>query len=114
MEKIVTAIVIENDKNKINHIKNTISELGNKIHITKFADNIENGISAIDKYHPDIIFLDVNMTDEAGNTLLDRIDKFQFDIIILDNHEFYRMIAKDSQKGGFIIKKIAISELTNL
>ncbi|PKL84427.1 MAG: hypothetical protein CVV22_13075 [Ignavibacteriae bacterium HGW-Ignavibacteriae-1] len=54
------------------------------------------------------------MTDEAGNTLLDRIDKFQFDIIILDNHEFYRMIAKDSQKGGFIIKKIAISELTNL
>jgi hypothetical protein len=51
------------------------------------------------------------MKDANGNTLLDRFDKFSFDIIILDNFDFYRLEAKDNQKVGFIFKLLDISDL---
>ena len=111
MKKTISVAVIESDKIKINHIKSILNDFGEKILVTKFEDSVEKGIKAIEKLQPDIIFLDISMKDEDGNTLLDRIDKFTFDIIILENFEFYRLVAKESHKGGFIFKILDISDL---
>lgn len=111
MKKAVSVAVIESDKIKINYIKKALDNFGEKILVTKFEDSVEKGIKAIEKFHPDVVFLDISMKDANGNTLLDRFDKFIFDIIILDNFEFYRLEAKDNQKVGFIFKLLDITEL---
>ena len=110
MKKANSVAVIESDKIKINYIKKALDNFGEKILVTKFEDSVEKGIKTIEKFQPDVVFLDISMKDENGKTLLDRIDKFSFDIIILDNFEFYRLEAKDSQKSGFLFKRIDISE----
>jgi two-component system LytT family response regulator len=111
MKQAISVAVIESDKIKIDFIKHTLNNFGERILVTKFEDSVEKGIKAIEKFHPDVVFLDISMKDANGNTLLDRFDKFSFDIIILDNFDFYRLEAKDNQKVGFIFKLLDISDL---
>lgn len=111
MNRTISVVIIDTDKKKINYIKRTLSGYKEKIYLAALADSVETGIKVIKKHNPKIIFLDINMTDDEGVSLLERVQKWDFEVIILENSEYYKLIAKEKQKSGFILKKIDVSQL---
>lgn len=102
-------MIIDRDPKKTDLIKRKLGGHGGKFRVAAVADSIEKGIKAIEKHRPAIVFADINMTGEEGSTLPERLQKWDFDIIITQNGGFYRLISKEKQSAGFIMKKIELT-----
>jgi two-component system, LytTR family, response regulator len=90
MKNFISVVIIDTDLNKINLIKKKIGGFKEVIHIAAVVNSVEEGIKAIKKHNPKIIILDINLNDEKGFSLMERILIGDFEIVILENSEFYK------------------------
>ena len=86
----------------------------NSIYIAAIIKKVEAGIEAIEKHFPKIVFLDINLVDEAGNTLLERIRNWDFEVITLSENQFYTMKTHKYSSAGYLLKQITIDKLKEI
>ena len=107
--KNYNTIIIESDPERIATIRNMLRAEGQKFNVTAIAETVEKAIKAIERDKPDMIIADIKLTDKNGQNLIERLGKWDFEIIILENGDFYKLISSEKQSAGFIMKKIDIS-----
>lgn len=76
------------------------------------ADGVTSGIAAIKQYKPDLVLLDVKLTDGTAFDLLQQLDEIKFAIIFITAYEKYAVNAFRFSAVDYIMKPIHIDELT--
>ncbi len=77
------------------------------------ANGVETGIEAINKYKPDLVFLDVEMDDGTGIQLIEKLGKFDFQLIFITAHDKYAVNAFKLSAIDFLLKPIDSGDLIN-
>ncbi len=113
MNSIISIVIIDTDMEKINFIKKALGGCNVICHLAALAGSVEAGLKAIRKHKPQIIFLDINMADDVGLSLLERLRKWDFEVVVVENSEFYKLINREKQMAGLIFRKIDISHFFN-
>ena len=86
-------LIIDDESNARNALKNLLSVYCSQIMVVGEADNVSNGIKAIKDFSPDLVFLDVQMPDGTGFDLLQQIGDVKFKVIFASAYDKFAIQA---------------------
>jgi two-component system LytT family response regulator len=84
---IIRAIIVDDDlksRELIHNFCRTYSD--DKIQILELCNSVDTAIVAIEKYNPDLIFLDIDMPEKNGFELVNHFSTIPFEIIFVTGH----------------------------
>ncbi|PZQ86359.1 MAG: DNA-binding response regulator, partial [Flavobacterium johnsoniae] len=63
---MITAVLIDDDSNLRKGMKSLLSRYAPEIKILGEADSVKTGIKVMDSLKPQVVFLDIQLTDGTG------------------------------------------------
>ena len=79
--------------------------------VVGLADGVETGLKAIEKHKPDLVLLDVGLSDGLGFDLLDRLHPFDCKVIFISAHRKYAQRALGYKSLSYLLKPVDPDEL---
>ncbi len=71
------------------HIRNTLSLMLKRfcpqVAMAGEADGVKSGIEAIETSHPELVFLDINLSDGSGFDLLHKLKTIDFSVVFISS-----------------------------
>jgi Response regulator of the LytR/AlgR family len=108
-----TAIVIDDDENSCSLISEMVQNYFPEIEVKAEAVSFYSGIKEIHKYHPDVVFLDMELPDAKGYELFDMTFNYNFKIIITTAHTHYAYRVINHSPAAYIIKPLTVCSFVN-
>lgn len=108
---MITAVVIDDESRARETIINILGLNPKEVQVIGEAENIESGYELIETKKPDLVFLDINLTDGTGFELIKRFDKIYFKLIFITAHEEYAIKAFKFSALDYILKPVTASDL---
>ena len=110
---MIRSIIIEDEDKARSNLMQILSEYCNDVEVVDAQASVKEGINAILKHKPDLIFLDVHMQGETGFDLLEQIGEINFEVIFTTAHNEYAVKAFKFSAIDYLLKPIDIDELVN-
>lgn len=110
MPSQLTTLVVDDERLARKDLISLLSEHPN-IKIVGEADNASAAIQAIEQLHPDVIFLDIQMSGESGFDLLNKI-KEEAKIIFVTAFDEYAIRAFEANALDYLLKPVNPERLT--
>lgn len=82
-----------------------------EIEINDSSDSVISAMEEIKTFHPDILLLDIQLSDGTGFDLLDLLGNPSFDVIFITAHESYAIQAIKNAAIDYLLKPIDSDEL---
>ncbi|NMH29554.1 LytR/AlgR family response regulator transcription factor [Flavobacterium silvaticum] len=112
---MITALLIDDDANLRSGMKGLLERYAPEIHILGEADSVESGVTAIEKFQPQVVFLDIQLNDGSGFDILEQLalrqGKSQTNIVFITAHEQYAIKAFRFSALDFLLKPVDPEEL---
>ncbi len=105
------AIIIDDENKGREILSRMIGTYCPDVTIIGIATNAEEGYSLIKKTEPDLVFLDIEMPNGNGFSLLQRFDEIPFQLIFTTAYENYAIKAIRHHALDYLLKPIDIDEL---
>jgi len=109
---MIRALIIEDEKKSRETLSGMIERYCHDIEVVAEADGCKSGIEAIKNYHPDVVFLDIQMPDGSGFKLLEEIGKIDFEIVFTTAFDQFAIKAIKYSALDYLLKPIIPEELT--
>lgn len=110
MNKIRTLII--DDEAPIRELISGILEnYSEQTEVCGTADGVKSGLEAIKLLNPELVLLDVNLTDGTGFDLLRQLEDIKFSVIFITAYEKYAVKAFRFSAVDYIMKPVNIDEL---
>lgn len=90
-----------------------LDELSLDVQVMELCEDLPDGVKAIRKHKPDLVFLDIEMPGHSGLELLDFFDEqeINFAIIFTTAYNQYAVQAFKLSAIDYLLKPIAVNEL---
>lgn len=112
---MITAVIIDDDINLRNGMKGLLNLYAQEIDIIGEADNVQNGVTEILNKKPQVVFLDIQLTDGTGFDILESITKQEgkvnTNVVFITAHEKYAIKAFRFSALDFLLKPVDPDEL---
>lgn len=112
---MITAVIIDDDINLRNGMKGLLNLYAPEINIIGEADNVDNGVTEILNKKPQVVFLDIQLTDGTGFDILESITKTEgkisTNVVFITAHEKYAIKAFRFSALDFLLKPVDPDEL---
>lgn len=109
----INAIIIDDEERARNTLSSLLSNYCPEIDVLAACANVPDGVLAINKHKPDVVFLDIEMPDYNGFELLGFFREIDFDIIFVTAYSEYAIKAFEISAVDYILKPIDIDQLKN-
>jgi len=84
-----------------------------KLNVLALCESVKEGVAAIHKHNPDIVFLDIEMPDENGFKLFEYFDTINFEVIFVTAYNQYAVNAIKYAALDYILKPINYIDLND-
>jgi two-component system LytT family response regulator len=113
---MLSAIIIEDEKLAREVLISLLEQFfGNKINILGEASNVKQGVSLIQKYQPQLVFLDIQLRGLTGFDLFNHFEEPRsFEVVFTTAHKEHAIKAIRSGAFDYILKPIAIDDLSDM
>ena len=101
---MLRAVIIDDESAGITTLKVLISRNQEVIRLIASALDPEMGITCIEDYKPDVVFLDISMPNMNGFTLLSRLSYRDFKLVFTTAHKEYAIEAIKNGAFDYIRK----------
>ncbi len=112
---MITALLIDDDKHLRKGMKSLLERYARDIAIIGEAESVRTGIAAIERYKPQVVFLDIHLSDGTGfdilEAILSRHGKINTHIVFITAHEQYALKAFKFSALDFLLKPVDPEEL---
>ena len=103
---MIKAIIIDDEQDCIHSLEFELREHCKNIDVVKTCMNAKEGIKAIHKYDPNVVFLDIDMPVINGFELLELISDINFEIIFTTAHDKFAVQAFKVCALDYLLKPI--------
>jgi len=108
---MIKAIIIEDEKMSRETLLRLLEKYCPAVEVVAEADGYRKGMEEIRKYHPDVIFLDIQMPDGSGFRLLEELDDVDFEIIFTTAFDQFAIKAFKYSALDYLLKPIIPQDL---
>lgn len=112
---MITAVLIDDDVNLRDGMKGILAIYAPDISIIGEADSVETGVEVMTKLSPQVVFLDIQMTDGTGFDVLEKISeihgKVTSNIVFITAYEHFAIKAFRFSALDFLLKPVNPDEL---
>jgi len=111
-ERTITCIIIDDEKDACDRLEHLLGKI-NKVNVLATKTSAGDGIKAIFKLIPDIVFLDIEMSDKSGFEIIRdvRRKKINPKFIIVTGFSQYAIKAIHNAAFDYLLKPVDIDEL---
>lgn len=111
-ERNITSIIIDDEKDACDRLEHLLRKI-NKVNVLAKKTNAEDGINAIFKIIPDIVFLDIEMPEKSGFEIIRDIRRKKINpkFIIVTGYSQYAIKAIHNAAFDYLLKPVDIDEL---
>jgi len=108
---VLKAIVIDDEKGASESLCNIIQAKCPEVKIVAEAHTVNSALIAIQNNKPDLIFLDIQLGNETGFELLEKIGQHDFEVIFTTAYDKYAIRAIKFAALDYLLKPIDTDEL---
>ncbi|MBN8697230.1 MAG: response regulator transcription factor [Bacteroidetes bacterium] len=107
----IKAIIIDDEERARNTLSSLLREYCKEVEVIGMFSNVPDGVIAINKQQPDVVFLDIEMPEYNGFELLDFFAEINFDIIFVTAYSQYAIRAFEVSATDYLLKPVDIDAL---
>lgn len=108
---MIKAIIIDDEPNCIKSLQHDLAMFCPDVHVIDCCHSAAEGIAAIKKLLPDVVFLDVEMPKMNGFDMLDKLQPINFHVIFVTAHDRFAVRAFRVSAIDFLTKPVDSNEL---
>lgn len=108
---MITAILIDDEVNSRHALLKKIQANCPSIQVIAECSSAEEGIVAIEKHQPHVVFLDIEMPRMNGFSMLEKIEHKNFNIVFTTAYNQYAINAIKFGAFDYLVKPIDVEEL---
>lgn len=111
---VMRAIIVDDEPRARQLLRAMLEDLCPEVEVVADCDDLPNGVKAIKRHNPQVVFLDIEMPGHSGLELLDFFydDEVRFDIIFTTAYDHYAVQAFKLSAVDYLLKPISPEELT--
>jgi two-component system LytT family response regulator len=109
---MLKAVIIDDEKlgrDSLNYLVESCCS--DSVVVVALAEGVTDGLMAIHKHNPDIVFLDIQMKGETGFDLLSKLEQIKFSLIFTTAYDSYALKAIKFCAIDYLLKPIDVMEL---
>ena len=110
---LLRTLIIDDEDHQRQSLEKMVQSYCPSLTVVGQADGVKSGLDAIQKYNPDLVFLDIRLADGLGFDLLDQLLPFDFEVIFISAYEQYAMKASCYTSLNYLLKPVDPDELIN-
>ena len=107
----IKAIITDDDLFTCEQLKDKIKLLIPQLEVVAVCENALQGLEAIKKLKPQVVFLDIQMPGLSGFEMLDHLDQDSFEVIFITSFNHYAIQAIRYSALDYLLKPIKDNEL---
>jgi two-component system LytT family response regulator len=108
---MIHAVIIDDEMSGVISLELLLGKFVKDVKVVATTTDAAKGITIINDYRPDIVFLDINMPGLNGFELLERLEYRNFSLIFSTAHEEYALKALKLDASDYLLKPIDLEEL---
>lgn len=103
---MLRAVIIDDEHAGIETLKILASRNASSIRVVASSLKAEEGITLIEDYKPDVVFLDISMPSMSGFDLLSKLTYRGFSLVFTTAHEEFAILAIKNRAFDYLLKPI--------
>ncbi|MBB6236988.1 two-component system LytT family response regulator [Pedobacter sp. AK013] len=107
------AILIDDEISNLENLRTLLEKHCPQVTIMATAQNINDAVDIIEKYSPDLVFLDIQMGEQTGFDVLKLLPTRNFEVIFVTAYDQYGIQAVKFAALDYLLKPVDIEELMN-
>ena len=107
----IKSIIVEDEPKSKAMLTALINKYCPQIQILGDATNVQDAVTLIKQYKPDLVFLDIELPKEKGLELFKYFDKVNFEVIFTTAYDQYTINALRLSALDYLLKPIDLQEL---
>jgi two-component system LytT family response regulator len=107
----IRTLIVDDEAHIRRSLSAMLSEECPDVQVVGTAGGVDDGLLAIEKYHPDLVLLDIKMNDGSGLDLLNRASPVNFKTIFVTAHEEFAIQAFRYSAADYLLKPVSAEDL---
>ncbi len=108
---MMKALVVDDEKKSRESLRMLITEFCDDVDVVGTAGSIAETVEGINKFNPDVVFLDIRLRQETGFDLFKNLDEINFEVVFTTAYSEYAIKAIKFSAVDYLLKPIDIEEL---
>ncbi len=109
----IKAIIIDDEERARRVLSNMLENFCPNVEVISKCSNVPDGVLAINKNNPDVVFLDIEMPDYSGFELIGFFKEVDFEIVFVTAYSKYAIQAFEVSAVDYILKPVQLEQLEN-
>lgn len=105
------AVLIDDEISNLENLRTLLEKHCPQVTIIATAQSVSEAVGAIEKYLPDLVFLDIQMGDKTGFDILKLLPTRNFEVVFVTAYDQYGIKAVKFAALDYLLKPIDIEEL---
>ncbi len=110
---MINAIIIDDELDCVKSLEQDLIKYCPNVKVVALCEGAKSGIKAINKFKPNVIFLDVEMPIIDGFELLEMVSGFDFEVIFTTAYDHFALRALKISAIDYLLKPIEPENLIN-
>jgi two-component system LytT family response regulator len=110
---MIKAIIIDDEKHCVETLDLILKECCPQVELLHTCRSAKEGLEAINRYNPDLIFLDIEMPSMNGFEMLEQFSEIPFAVIFTTSYDQYAIKAIRFSALDYLLKPVDEKELIN-
>jgi two-component system, LytTR family, response regulator len=110
---MLKSIIVDDELKSRENLRKMLAAFCQDVEVMATCQNVAEAVQAIEKYRPQVVFLDVQMQGETGFDLLTVIKNIDFEIIFTTAYSEYALKAIKFSAIDYLLKPIDVDDLQN-
>ena len=108
---MITCILIDDENNALEMMEWLLKTYCPQVQVLSMCHNGEEGIAAIHKLKPDVVFLDIEMPKMNGFDMLEQFEKLFFDVVFCTAYDQFAIKAFRYSALNYLLKPVDPDDL---
>ena len=110
---MISALIVDSNSTASNKLESMLSKYCPQISISETVNNYKDAFNSIELFHPELVFLEVDLTLHQGLEVFNIYFPSSFEVIVLSKTDRYAIHALNRCVSGYLLKPIRKSKLIN-
>jgi two-component system LytT family response regulator len=108
---MIRCVLIDDESNSLEMMEWLLKTYCPQVQIDAMCNAASKGIEAINKYKPDVVFLDIEMPHMNGFDMLEQFDKLTFDVVFCTAYDQFAIKAFKYSALNYLLKPVDPEDL---
>jgi two-component system, LytTR family, response regulator len=108
---MIRCVLIDDESNSLEMMEWLLKTYCPQVQIEAMCNAAAKGIEAINKYKPDVVFLDIEMPHMNGFDMLEQFDKLSFDVVFCTAYDQFAIKAFKYSALNYLLKPVDPEDL---